>query len=51
MVLDLKLVLIAGVVWGITRLFPDRNQTSVPPPPQQHEDEDVAPPLIDSHRR
>jgi hypothetical protein len=43
--------LIAAVVWGITRLFPDRTEATVPAPPRQRHGEDVEPPLVESHRR
>ena len=42
--------LIAAVVWGITRLFPDRPDATVPTPPRQRHGADVEPPLAESHR-
>jgi hypothetical protein len=42
-------VLIAAVVWGIARLFPDRTDATVPEPRQRH-GEDVEAPLVESHR-
>lgn len=43
--------LIAALVWGITRLLPDRADTAVPTPPHQRPGGDVEPPLVESHRR
>jgi hypothetical protein len=43
-------VLIAAVVWGITRLFPDSTNATVPAPPLQRHREDAQPPLVESHR-
>ncbi|MFI7544825.1 hypothetical protein [Actinoplanes sp. NPDC049599] len=43
--------LIAAVVWGITRLFPDRKQATAPTPPRRREREDVEPPLVESRPR
>jgi hypothetical protein len=42
--------LIAAVVWGIARLFPDRPDATVPAPPRQRPSEDVEAPLVEPHR-
>ena len=42
--------LIAAVVWGIARLFPDRADATVPAPPRQRHGEDAEAPLAESHR-
>ncbi|HET9139696.1 hypothetical protein [Actinophytocola sp.] len=43
--------LIATVVWGITRLFPDRNEATAQVQARRRPGEDAAPPLIKSNRR
>jgi hypothetical protein len=48
----LWVVSIAVVVWGITRLFPDRSATpTTPEPPQHGGSDDTAAPLVDTGRR
>jgi H+/Cl- antiporter ClcA len=42
--------LIAAVVWGVSRLFPDRAGATVPAPPRQRHGEDAEAPLAESHR-
>ncbi|GAA0467133.1 hypothetical protein Aca07nite_71470 [Actinoplanes capillaceus] len=44
-------VLIAAVVWGITRLFPDRNEATAPAQPRQRQGEDDVSPLVESPPR
>ncbi|GAA0458228.1 hypothetical protein Aca07nite_64500 [Actinoplanes capillaceus] len=43
--------LIAMAVWGIKRLFPDRNQTTAPTSPQHHQSENLGPPPTTPGRR
>ncbi|GAA0466876.1 hypothetical protein Aca07nite_71830 [Actinoplanes capillaceus] len=43
--------LIAAVVWGITRLFPDRSEVTVLAQPGQHQGEDVVSSLVESRPR
>ncbi|MEV0901604.1 hypothetical protein [Actinoplanes sp. NPDC049802] len=42
--------LIAAVVWGITRLFPDRADPGASALPRQRDNEDAEPQLVNAHR-